>query len=411
MQVGANGSRCALALLVISFAFPMALGADKPLPARQVQVIDSAANVRQGTLSDLKAGRLTLATSEPLRLATKDLVVMKFTDRTSLLAAEDPLVFLTGGDVLAMRPEKIDDESLLGRWAQNSHWPACKIPLETVRGVILKPPGGAAARARLFKQLLEFDEPHDTVILRNGDLLDGEFSGLDDKTLELETPLGKSAIERAGILAMIFNPTLTRREPPQGEGVLVSLIDGSRFRGTDVKLEAADQLSLKAGFDGRLALPLAAVESLRFLGGCATYLSDLTPLEYRFEPFFDVEWPLRRDRSVAGGFLKLRGVEYPKGLGVHSRSTVTYRLAGAYRRFRATIGTDDSAAGRGSVVFEVLMDGKSAYKSDVLTGASPAVAIERLDVTGAKTLTLRVDYATDGDILDHADWCDALLIK
>ena len=33
-----------------------------------------------------------------------------------------------------------------------------------------------------------------------------------DKTLALATPLGKSAIERAGILAMIFNPTLTSRE-------------------------------------------------------------------------------------------------------------------------------------------------------------------------------------------------------
>jgi len=374
-------------------------------------VTDSAGNVRQGALSDLKSGRLTLTTSEQLRLSTRDLVMMKFTDRTSLLAAEDPLVFLTGGDVLAMRLEKVDDDSLIGRWAQNPNWPACKISLEFVRGVILELPTVARSRARLFNQIFEFDEPHDTVILRNGDLVDGEFSNLDDKTLVLETPLGKSAIERAGVLAMIFNPTLTSREPPPGEGVLVSLVDGSRFRGTDVKLETADRISLKPRFGAALDLPLAAVESLRFLGGCATYLSDLAPVEYQFEPFFDLEWPLRRDRSVAGGFLKLRGIEYPKGLGVHSRSTVTYRLAGAYRRFRAMIGVDDSAAGRGSVVFEVLVDGNSAYKSDVLTGASPAAAIERLDVAGAKTLTLRVDYATEGDILDHADWCDALLIK
>jgi hypothetical protein len=90
---------------------------------------------------------------------------------------------------------------------------------------------------------------------------------------------------------------------------------------------------------------------------------------------------------------------------------MTYRLAGKFRRFHATIGIDDSAAGRGSVIFEVLLDGKIAYKSDVLTGASPPVTIERLDVTGAKIMTLSVDYATDGDILDHADWCDALLIK
>jgi hypothetical protein len=134
-------------------------------------------------------------------------------------------------------------------------------------------------------------------------------------------------------------------------------------------------------------------------------------VEYNFEPFFDLEWPLRRDRSVGGGFLTLRGVEYPKGLGVHSRGTITYRLGGKYRRFHATIGVDDSAAGRGSVVFKVLLDGKTAYKSDVLTGTSAPVAIDRLDVAGAKIMALSVDYATEGDILDHADWCDALLIQ
>jgi hypothetical protein len=168
---------------------------------------------------------------------------------------------------------------------------------------------------------------------------------------------------------------------------------------------------MRAWFGAQLEIPLIAVESVRFLGGCATYLSDIAPVSYDFEPFFDLAWPVRRDRSVDGGFLTLRRVEYPKGLGVHSRSTLTYRLDGKFRRFQATIGVDDSAAGNGSVVFVVLLDGRAAYTSEVLTGTSAPVAIERLDVTGAKIMTLRVDYATEGDILDHADWCDALLIK
>jgi hypothetical protein len=109
--------------------------------------------------------------------------------------------------------------------------------------------------------------------------------------------------------------------------------------------------------------------------------------------------------------LKLRGVEFPKGLGVHSKSSVTYRLDGKFRRFRAVIGIDDDAAGAGSAEFEVLLDGKSIYRSGVLTGTSPAAAIERLDVSGARLMTLRVDYATLADIQDHADWCEAVLIK
>jgi hypothetical protein len=387
------------------------LRADEPPATRQVQVVDSAGSVRNGFLKELGASLVTLTSSEQFRLKTRDLVLMKFKDRTSSLAPDAPLVTLSAGDVLAVRPESIDDESLIGRWARFPEWPLCKVPLETVRGAILEPPSGAAARARLLDRVFDFQEPRDSIILRNGDLLAGEFLSLDEKAVQFETSLGKSAVERTGILAMIFNPALASREPVPGEMALVSLVDGSRFRAKDLKFSAPDRLSMKAQFGAQLDLPLTAVESLRFLGGCATYLSDITPVEYKFDPFLDLEWPLHRDRGVAGGFLSLGRVEYPKGLGMHSRSAVTYRLDGKFRRFHATIGIDDSAAGRGSVVFAISLDGKTACKSDVLTGTSSAVTIDRLDVTGAKLMTLSADFATDGDILDHADWCDALLIR
>ena len=81
------------------------------------------------------------------------------------------------------------------------------------------------------------------------------------------------------------------------------------------------------------------------------------------------------------------------------------------RRFQATIGIDDDTQGKGSARFEVLVDGKSVYKSDDLTGASPPVVLDRISLVGAKTLTLRVDYGELADIQDHADWCDAMLVK
>jgi hypothetical protein len=283
--------------------------------------------------------------------------------------------------------------------------------MEAVRAVLFDRPAGEAAAARLFAQVLDYRESHDSVILLNGDTFAGELASLDEKQLHLTTPQGKSAIERSGVEALILNPALATSEALKGEGVLVSLIDGSRFRALDLKLVALERLTMRTLFGAEFSIPLAAVESLRFLGGSAVYLSDLTPVEYKFEPFLALSWPLRTDTSVTGGFLKLRGVEYPKGLGVHSKSSVTYRLDGKYRRFRAVIGIDDDAGGAGSAEFEVLLDGKSAYRSGVLTGTSPAVAIERLDVSGARLMTLRVDYATLGDIQDHADWCEAVLIR
>ncbi len=380
-------------------------------PTRHVFVTDCEGRVRTGLLTAMDSGHLTLGNIEQVKLLTKNQRVLKVRDRTSIIGATDSLVILASGDMLVLGVETIDDESLTARWVRFPTWPAVKLSLETVRGVLMQRPEGQTAGARLLNQVLASREAQDAVILNNGDLLVGEFAGLDDKHLALQMPQGKSSIERTGIKAVIFNQTLTNSDPLKGEGALVSLTDGSRFRARDLKFGALDRLTLRTLFGAVLDLPLSAVESLRFLGGCATYLSDLTAAEYKFEPFLELDWPLRRDQTVVGGFLSLRGVEYPKGLGVHSRSAVTYRLDGKFRRFHATIGVDDDTGGKGSVVFEALVDGKTAYKSEVLTGSSAPVVIERVDVSGAKLLTLRVDYATAGDIQDHADWCDALLVK
>lgn len=398
------------ALILAVLALAPRLTADDAA-ARSVTVIDAEGKSRSGHVTELSAGNLTLGHIEQARLKTKNLVLLKVKDRALTIAPADPLVFLTGGDVLVLRPEMVDDETVTARWVRFPAWPAVKLPLEAVRGLLLSRPAGAAAATRLLNQIAGHRDPQDVVLMANGDTVGGEFAGLDDKQLWLQSPSEKAAIDRAGIRAVMFNPTLTSQETLKGEGALVSLVDGSRFRARELKFGPLDRLTLRTVFGAELELPLSAIESLRFLGGCATYLSDLAPSEYKFEPFLGLDWPLRNDAAVTGGPLALRGVQYPKGLGVHSRSTVTYRLDGKFRWFHAVIGIDDDTSGKGSAAFEVLVDGKTAYKSDVLTGTSAPVAIERLSVAGAKLLTLRVDYATLGDIQDHADWCDALLVK
>lgn len=140
-------------------------------------------------------------------------------------------------------------------------------------------------------------------------------------------------------------------------------------------------------------------------------LSDLKPVEYKFTPYLSTHWPLMQDRNVVGGELRLRGTAYPKGLGMHSKSRVTYDLKEQYSRFQAVIGIDDSAGGRGTAVFSVEVDGKRLFTSQPLTGMSPAFSVKPIDLRGKKRLTLIVDYGPRGDILDHADWCDAVLIK
>src|SRR5690606_30290996 len=149
----------------------------------------------------------------------------------------------------------------------------------------------------------------------------------------------------------------------EGPRLLISLTDGSRITASDVKLESEERLMAKAVFGATLELPIAEVMAIRPLGGRAVYLSDLAPAEYEHQPYHAGSWELKADRNVLGEPLRLDGKEYPKGLGLHSRSIVTYDLSGNYESFRATVGVDDAAGSGGSVIFAVEVDGKPVFQS------------------------------------------------
>ena len=144
-------------------------------------------------------------------------------------------------------------------------------------------------------------------------------------------------------------------------------------------------------------------------GPAATWLSDLTPTSA-----VNGYGPVERDRtngeSAAGDgrTLSLRGTTFAKGLGVHADSFLTYAVPTGATTFTATVGVDDEVGGKGSVVFRVFADGRLAFESAKLSGASAAVPVT-VDVRGAKVLRLVVRGTVDGTAYDHADWAAASL--
>jgi hypothetical protein len=142
------------------------------------------------------------------------------------------------------------------------------------------------------------------------------------------------------------------------------------------------------------------------------YLSDFKPRRYEHVPYFGVSWPWVADGSVAGHDLRLGGSTFDKGLGLHSASRLTYDLAGGYRRFEALVGLDERTGRSGSATIGVLVDGKPqdlGWNGALQGGGSPRPL--RVAVTGARSLTLVVEFGRRGDVADHVDWADARLIK
>ena len=123
---------------------------------------------------------------------------------------------------------------------------------------------------------------------------------------------------------------------------------------------------------------------------------------------------VHRDNNLNGQPLAINGKPYLKGLWTHSfndqtPADIVFDIAGRnYSSFKATVGLDDLGV-RGSVQFQVLVDGVKKAESPVML---PKKTREiSVDVTGAKEVTLRVLNGGDGYGWDHAVWGFARFIE
>jgi alpha-galactosidase len=113
-------------------------------------------------------------------------------------------------------------------------------------------------------------------------------------------------------------------------------------------------------------------------------------------------------KSVENHPLTIAGEAFDHGVGTHANGRWRIDLKGAATAFAAKVGVDDDTKGKGSVKFEVWVDGKLAAESGLMKGGDKAKKIE-VDLAGAKEMILVVTDA-DGDIgYDHADWAEGMI--
>lgn len=380
--------------------------------------------VVSGRFHSLQSGQLRLSLSradssssrKPLVLPLRQILRLDVTEQLPGMnqpatsgVVPFPRVCLANGDRLCVVPVKMDDDSLHVRWTHLPNRPVMKIPLLSVRGILFGRPEGRDRfqPAELLLQRQEADA--DLLLLKNGDRVTGRLQKMDTETLSLAE--GNSTLQRSAVRAVIFNPRYVRPPRRPAERVVVRLAGGSLFTAETVVQKGNAELAAKTIFGTTLRFPLQALVSLEFLSPAVTPLSESKPAAYTHTPYLTGRKKLQRNRNVLGGPLRLRGKEYGIGLGMQSRSRVDYDLTGREKSFLAVVGVDDAAGGKGSVVFRVEVDGRTVFRSAVLTGRSAPLEIPPLHLEGHRRLSLIVDYGPYGDLLDFADWCDAVLVR
>jgi hypothetical protein len=380
--------------------------------AEMVSVTDLAGVVSTGRLQSWSLDRLQLTGESPRDFARAEIRSVHFDrpgKRLTRTMQTTPTIWLSNGDQISARAISADENFVTASWSLLGAGEPIPIPLEKVVAIVFEWPLDPQERLRLIADLETIPKGNDVVLLTNGDRFSGEFERFEAAHLQLKVGPNSLKLDRSRVRALRFNPELTTLVRPQDRRSCLTFDDGSHLTVSECEL-VDETLQVQSGFMGKRSLPVHHLLACHLFGERVIPLADREPTKVEFTPYLSVQWPLVRNANVRRGPLTLRGIEFVTGLGMHSRMAVTYPLKGSEQEFRATVGIDDLAGGGGSVRFGVDLDGERVWTSAELKGDTAAVKIPVIKLQGHQQLTLVVDYGEFADVLDYADWCDAVLI-
>lgn len=369
---------------------------------------------RTGRLERLGDGWSVRLGGDPASVAAGDLLSLRRIGQPlpALPLDKQYAILATGdrvpGDVTGMSGDNIVFRLAASLGAEKE----VRLPLSAVSVLWFNAPDDEEAPARLLRRLVAAQRTRDSVLLRNGDVVEGILTGVGAKALEMEVNRKTVSLDRAKVAAVALSSEASGARRPRAAHARLVLSGGGRLTLTSASCTDGKTLTGTTAFGAEVRVPLTEIAALDVQGGKAVYLSDLKPRRYDFTPALDVRWPYVADGSVAGNDLRVAGGSHDKGLGMHSESRLTYDLGGSYRRFEALVGLDERTGRGGSVRVKVLVDGKPRDLGGdrELTLRTGPLAV-RVDVSGARELTLVVEFGKRLDVEDHVNWADARLVK
>jgi hypothetical protein len=287
------------------------------------------------------------------------------------------------------------------------------IPLESLLGLVLSPPGDSDAMVALIDRVRAEPRSSEVLWLANGDRLAGGFLGIDDRKVKFQPGGGGAGaaveLDRAGVVALGFDPALVVYPKPKADYVELTMADGSRLGVTGPRLEQG-QVVATTRFGATIRVALAELAKVHARTASVSYLSEREASATQYVGFVGPPRPYRRDATVDGHPLRLSGQTFDRGLGTQSRTLLAYRLSPGDRRFQATVGLDETAGPLGNVVFRVLVDNRERFVSPPMSARDTPKVID-IDVSGAKIIILATEFGERGGVRDIADWAEARIIR
>jgi len=265
-------------------------------------------------------------------------------------------------------------------------------------------------------------EQGDRLYLRRGvglDRVDGLVDSFESEGVRFQGRFGMKTHPWDEVVALYIEQLDATDPVPATSPVVVDIRGGGRVAGNLEGVHTSGVVIITAAGTS-LRIPLPLVREVMSADGSFQFLSDLAPQDMGPSDLFGgsaglgMRYAAQVDRNYAGEPLRTGHRVYSRGLGVHAPSRLTWSLAGAWGQLRVRAGLDDSSLGgayQGSVVFRIHVDGQVRWESPLVRGGEGSVDVPLIDLSGAETLTLEVDPATEQFFCDRANWLRPLLIR
>ena len=368
-----------------------------------------------GPIIELTPKRLTIATKKGRVLILTATLLTVSPEKKVKSAAGNPdvIVELADGSVIRARQYVAGGSRARITLAGGE---VVEAPAGMVRTVLCGSPQTDALQSD-WSRLTSMKADADLLIVRNGNGLDYHKGILHDVTedavrFDLD---GKVLLaKRSKLLGFAYHHGAPAEMPP----AICRITDAAGSLWPVRSLALADRLQWTTPAGLTVSQPCDNIARIDFSAGNVLYLSDLKPDSIAWTPYFSGREPLpamkqfyapRFDRGIDSPVLRLGNVDYRKGLALHSRTELVYRLPERFSRFLAVAGIADAVRPGGKVRLVVRGDDKVLFEA-VFAGSDAPRPID-LDVTGVRRLTVLVDFDDGLSRGDHLLLCNARVSK
>lgn len=284
-----------------------------------------------------------------------------------------------------------------------------RLPLDNIHVWVTRSDAGTEKIIqRVAKMLANGD---DVLLLKNGDNLSGIVISADWEGFELEMDDAVVRMSHDTVLAagIVTEPA---PQPSRMNGV-IQLVNGSEFRADDWLLSSnqnVEHLQVRLTSGAMMKIDESSLQSLSVINGRWKWLSEIPPIDVEQTPMMDIAWNYGLDENVLGQPLQTAGKSFERGIGVHSRSVLTYELDGAYESFVTHLGMDDSGGPMSNVDASIVVDGSPVFEQANIRRGRLFGPV-RIPLKGKQRLSLVVDFGAYGGIQDRFNWIESALIK